>query len=236
MQTILFTSKAIFRNALLALVVSLPISSWSQVPDSRDNDVDELDTIIVTANRTEQSLDDTLASTTVIDRELIERSQAQDLIELLRLQPGVDIVRTGSPGGQTSIFLRGTNSNQVLVLIDGVRVSSANSGLFQFENLPLEQLERIEIVRGPRASFYGSDAIGGVIQLFTRRGEDLTIRAGYGSGDNFQASATDGYRGERGGITGTVSWRNTNGFSAQNEDGFSFNPDDDGFRNLLPFL
>lgn len=226
MHTLIFSNRW-----SIASIISFSISINSIVFAQTDV-VDLNETLVVTATRSEQTLDDTLASTSVIDRELIERSQAQDLLELLRLQPGVDIVRTGAVGGQTSIFLRGTNSNQVLVLIDGVRVSSTNSGSFAFENLPLQQIDHIEIVRGPRSSYYGSDAIGGVIQIFTRRGEEPVFSVGYGSNDNYQVSASDGWRGERGGITGTFSWRETNGFSAQNEDGFSFNPDNDGFRNL----
>src|SRR6185369_11397724 len=108
-------------------------------------------------------------------------SVAPDLLELLRLQPGVDVVRTGGAGQQTSVFLRGSNSNHVLVLVDGVRVASANTGAFAFENLPLDAVERIEIVRGPRASYWGSDAIGGVIQIFTRRLDAPHLAASYGS-------------------------------------------------------
>lgn len=196
----------------------------------------ELDPLVVTATRSEQNLSDTLTSMAVIERELIERSQAQSLLELLRLQAGVDIVRSGGPGGQTSVFLRGANSNQVLVLIDGVRVASATSGLFQFENLPLEQIERIEIVRGPRASVYGSDAIGGVIQIFTRREITPTLRLAYGSDDQYQASAAAGWSGERARAAGSLSWRDSNGFSAQNANGFSFDPDDDGFENFAANL
>jgi len=196
------------------------------------SDSDALDPLVVTATRSEQTLTDTLTSMAVIDRELIERSQAQSLLELLRLQAGVDIVRSGGPGGQTSVFLRGANSNQVLVLIDGVRVASATSGLFQFENLPLEQIERIEIVRGPRASVYGSDAIGGVIQIFTRREITPTLRLGYGSDDQYQASVAAGWSGEQARVSGSLSWRDSNGFSAQNANGFSFDPDDDGFENF----
>ncbi len=223
-------TQIIFKRYSAALILSAALPLYAQTGD--DQALELNDPLVVTATRQDQNLSETLASTSVIDRELIERSQAQDLLELLRLQPGVDIVRTGSTGGQTSIFLRGANSNQVLVLIDGVRVSSANTGLFTFENLPLQQIDRIEIVRGPRASYYGSDAIGGVIQIFTRRGDGLQLRAGYGSEDSFQVSTSNGWRGSQGGITGTVSYRDTNGFSAQNPDGFSFDPDDDGYRNL----
>jgi len=188
--------------------------------------------MVVTATRSPQPLPDTLAAASIIDRDEIELSQAQDLLELLRLQSGVDMVRTGGPGGQTSLFMRGTNSNHVLVLIDGVRVAATNTGGFQWENLPLAEIERIEIIRGPRASYYGSDAIGGVVQIFTRREDGATVRAGYGSDDNRQAEAGFGQRGEHGGFSLSASWRETDGFSAQNPSGFSFDPDDDGFRHL----
>jgi len=122
-------------------------------------------TIQVTATRVAETVDSSLADVSVIARPDIDASHAQDLIELLRLQAGIDVVRGGGAGSQTSIFIRGTNSNHVLVLIDGVRVASANTGAFAFENLPLDAIERIEIVRGPRASYWGSDAIGGVIQI-----------------------------------------------------------------------
>ena len=137
--------------------------------------------LVVTPSRMTEPLGDTLASVSVITREDIEFSVVQDLFELLRLQPGVDIVRTGGPGAQTSVFLRGSNSNHVLVLIDGVRVSSSNTGAYSWEQLPVNQVERIEIVRGPRGSIYGSDSIGGVIQVFTRSSPDPYARLTGGS-------------------------------------------------------
>ena len=107
-------------------------------------------TVEVTASRVAETTDASLADVSVITRTDIERSGAPDLIELMRLQAAVDVTRTGGAGEQTSLFLRGTNSNHVLVLIDGVRVASSNTGAFAFENLPLDAVERIEIVRGPR--------------------------------------------------------------------------------------
>ncbi|MBU1188182.1 MAG: TonB-dependent receptor [Gammaproteobacteria bacterium] len=226
-----FCFHTLYSGWLTATVIGCQLLGAAAMAQSGSGS-DALDPLVVTATRSEQTLTDTLTSMAVIDRELIERSQAQSLLELLRLQAGVDIVRSGGPGGQTSVFLRGANSNQVLVLIDGVRVASATSGLFQFENLPLEQIERIEIVRGPRASVYGSDAIGGVIQIFTRREITPTLRLGYGSDDQYQASAAAGWSGEQARVSGSLSWRDSNGFSAQNADGFSFDPDDDGFENF----
>jgi vitamin B12 transporter len=166
----------------------------------------------------------------VITREDIRYSVAEDLFELLRLQPGVDIVRTGGPGTQTSIFLRGSNSNHVLVLVDGVRVGSANTGAYAWEQLPLNQIERVEIVRGPRGSLYGSDSIGGVIQIFTRSSADPYVRLTGGSFGTAEFEGGWGYRGERSRISVNAGYRDVDGFSAQNPNGFSYDPDNDGLR------
>jgi vitamin B12 transporter len=185
--------------------------------------------IVVTATRTARTVDDSLAAVSVITREDIERRQPQDLVDLLRTQAGVDLTRAGGPGGNISLFLRGTNSNHVLVLVDGVRVASATTGTFDWRSFPVGQIERIEIVRGPRASLYGSDAIGGVIQIFTRRPQDLELALGAGSHRTRDAEAAWGSTGPTRGFV-TATHRETEGFSAQNERGFSFDPDNDGLR------
>src|SRR5699024_7752780 len=164
----------------------------------------------------------------VITRDDIERIQAPDLLELLRLQAGIDVARSGGPGGQTSLFMRGSNSNHVLVLVDGVRVSAAGSGGFTWEIVDPAIVERIEIVRGPRAARWGSDAIGGVIQIFTRLPDGGGARAAYGRYDDRQLSAHVG----NGFIGFNASARRTEGFSAQNPSGPAYDPDDDGFENL----
>jgi vitamin B12 transporter len=187
--------------------------------------------LVVTPSRTPEPLGDALASVSVITREDIELSVAQDLFELLRLQPGVDIVRSGGPGAQTSVFLRGSNSNHVLVLIDGVRVSSSNTGAYSWEQLPVNQVERIEIVRGPRGSIYGSDSIGGVIQVFTRSSPDPYTRLTGGSYGTVEFDGGLGYEGERTRLSVNAGYRDVDGFSAQNPDGFSYHPDDDGFKS-----
>lgn len=145
--------------------------------------------ILVTATRTAQTADQTLASVTVIDREEIERSQARSLDELLRSVPGIHVSRSGGYGKNTSLFLRGTESDHVLVLIDGVRASAATLGAFAWMNFTPDQIERIEVVRGPRASLYGSDAVGGVIQIFTRSPEGANAGVSYGGNNTRQASA-----------------------------------------------
>jgi vitamin B12 transporter len=188
--------------------------------------------LVVTPSRMVESLSESLAAVSLITREDIELSVAEDLYELLRLQPGVDIVRSGGPGSQTSVFLRGSNSNHVLVLIDGVRVSSANTGAYVWEQLPLNQVERIEIVRGPRGSLYGSDSIGGVIHVFTRSSPEPYARISAGSYGTGEFEGGLGYAGENTRISVNAGYRDVDGFSAQNPNGFSYHPDDDGFRNV----
>ncbi|KZC18828.1 MULTISPECIES: TonB-dependent vitamin B12 receptor [Rhodanobacter] len=126
--------------------------------------------VIVTATRTAITADEALSSVTVITRADIERLQPLSVPDLLAGLPGLSFANSGGYGQQTSLFLRGTNSTHTLLLVDGVRVASVSAGLAAFEQIPVEQIERIEVVRGPRSSLYGADAIGGVIQIFTRRG------------------------------------------------------------------
>jgi vitamin B12 transporter len=188
------------------------------------------DLTVVTADRSEQALTDTLASVSVITRDDIRLSVAEDLPELLRLQAGVDVVRAGPAGAQTSVFLRGGNSDHVLVLVDGLRVASPHTGAFAWELLPLSAIERIEIVRGPRAVLYGSDAMSGVIQIFTRELDTAIARATIGSFGTFEGEAGFGVKSERGRHSIHAAYRRTDGFSAQNSDGFSYHPDDDGME------
>ena len=212
------------RRMLAASIASLiPLSI------AHAQDVLEQPQIVVTGVRHAQTVDDSLASVTVIDRKDIEKSPAVDLLNLLGQQAGVDISRTGGAGQSSTIFLRGTNSNQTLVLIDGVRVASATQGVFDFAHLPLDQIERIEIVRGPRAAFWGSDAIGGVIQIFTRKPERVALRSHVGSygerGAGVSLGTGDGTLGV------TLGYDRLRGFSATNSSAFGYNPDDDGYRN-----
>jgi len=176
------------------------------------------DEIIVTATRTAQTANDALAPVQVVTREDIEQLQAKSVEELLTGLAGVDSSVSGGYGKTTNFYLRGTNSGHVLVLVDGVRVGSATLGTTQFEYLPVTEIERIEIVRGPASSLYGSDAIGGVIQIFTRRGNQpfrLDAEAGYGSYDTGSAAA--GLSGSTGEARYSVhvSRLHTGGFDAQ---------------------
>jgi vitamin B12 transporter len=157
-----------------------------------------LSPVIVTATRTAITVDDALSSVSVITRDDIERLQPVSLIDLLEGLPGVSFAQAGGLGQQSSLFLRGTNSTHTLLLIDGVRVGTVSAGIPAFEQLPLDQIERIEVVRGPRSSLYGADAIGGVIQIFTRRG----TRGGFAPSLSVSAGSrgyTDGQFGVGGG-------------------------------------
>lgn len=211
-----------------ALAACLPFSLFAEEPDT--------ETVIVTATRTAQTVDETLASVTVITRNDIERSQAQSVQDLLRGVPGLSVSNSGGPGKATSVFLRGTESDHVLVLIDGIKVGSATTGQAAFQDLPVEEIERIEIVRGPRSSLYGSEAIGGVIQIFTRRGGGVwrpRLAAGGGRYGTYYATGGVSGGGERAWFNVSAGHFYTRGFNACDGPGgcFTTEPDDDGYRN-----
>ncbi len=144
-------------------------------------------TIVITAARTEQPLESVLADVTVIGRDAIERSGAASLAELLRTSAGVETSQNGGVAGLTGVFLRGSRTAQTLVLVDGVRLENPTSGGANLEFIPVASIERIEIVKGPLSSLYGSGAIGGVIQIFTRGASD-----GSGTGLRQEASVSAG--------------------------------------------
>jgi vitamin B12 transporter len=217
---------------LTAALLALPIAQAEEPT--------ELDPVVVTATRTPEPETQTLASVTVIDRAEIERRQARSVPDLLRGLAGVTVTGSGGPGQPASVLVRGTDADQVLVLIDGVKMGSATLGSVQFENLPIAQIERIELVRGPRSSLYGSEAIGGVIQIFTRKGGGpLTPRVSVGAGTYETASGSLGLSGggDKGWFNLGGSLEQTEGFNACNgrPDPFAgcgvFEPDKDGYRN-----
>ena len=152
----------------------------------------KLSDTVVSANREPQRRSQTPAATTVFNRDDIERLQIRSVAELLERVPGVSITRTGGAGSQTGLFLRGTSSTQTLVLVDGQRIAATSSGTSSLEFLSPDQIERIEVVRGPRSALYGSDAIGGVVQIFTRQGSGQglapAVRFGAGSNGTFERS------------------------------------------------
>jgi len=156
------------------------------------------DEIVVTPTRAPQKLSATLAATTVLTRGDIEASGALDLPTLLQGLPGVEISQTGGFGSQTAIRLRGGESDHTLVLVDGLRVNSVSAGTTSIEHLAIDDIERIEIVRGNVSSVYGSEAIGGVVRIFTRQGRgEVRPRLNLGLG-------TDDFRNISAGIGGEL--------------------------------
>lgn len=191
-------------------------------------------TMVVTAARGPQPHEEVLADLSVLEREDIELSGAASLADLLRGQAGVEITNNGGPGTASGIFLRGANAGHTLVLVDGVRVDSSTLGATALEALPLAGIERIEILRGPASSLYGADALGGVIQLFTRRGDATT------QGQVRFAAGDERRREVQGSVSGsTGAWSYSLALGREEEDGFSairapgnynYNPDRDGYR------
>ena len=196
--------------------------------------------VFVTATRTSIPKKNVIADITLISEEEIKLAGSSSLPELLQRQPGIEISNNGGQGKVSTLFLRGASSTHSVILLDGIRIDSATAGLTAIENIPLSQIEKIEIVRGPASSLYGQDAIGGVIQIFTKKGLNgfkPYISFGYGK---YNTSIAQG--GIRGGDDTTSYAIN---LSSQNSRGFSafepntnpaataniYNLDKDGYRN-----
>jgi len=193
--------------------------------------------VLVTATRYAQSPSDVLTDNTVITADDIRQSGATNLLDLLQQKRGVEIASTGGPGTTASVFLRGANSEQTVVLVDGVRVGSSTIGGATWENIPLSQIDHVEIAYGPLSSMYGADAVGGVVQIFTKKGDgapNVSAAVGFGSYNTRTIDA---------GISGSGADQNRFHYSldvARDEsDGFSaakpyapfgvYDPDKDGY-------
>lgn len=207
----------------LALAAAFPVLAQQSLKD-----------VVVTATRVAQPLTDVVADVSLIDREAIERSGQSSLRELLAFQPGVQLVTNGGYRSSSGVFLRGAASSQTVVLIDGVRIGSATSGGSPLENIPLDRIERIEILRGAASALYGPDAVGGVIQIFTREPTDeLQRAAGVGAGTAGQRQANASLRGNSGalGYSLGLSREQGTGISVvSNPAASGYNPDDDRFK------
>ncbi len=199
-----------------------------------------LDETVVTANRTPQALSDLVGDVSIVDRQTIERSGATGVADVLARLPGMEISRSGGVGNATSVFIRGAESRFTAVYLDGVRIDSQSTGGAGWEGIPLAQIDRIEVLRGPAAAVYGSDAIGGVIQLFTKRGEEgVSPYAGIGFGSHGLRRIEGGVSGKSGLLDYSfgVAHEESKGFNIQpvakrtpSKDGFT-NPDRDGYRS-----
>lgn len=209
----------------ISVAVVFSLSVTHSVADDHEN------RLIVTANKVAQDVNDTLAVVEIISRQDIERLQPQSVTELFETIAGLDVVTNGGHGQSSSFFSRGTNSSHTLILIDGIRVGSATLGVKELNSLPVAQIERIEIVKGPRAALWGSDAIGGVVQIFTRRMEP----------GQYQASVTLGSnQAQHGNVIvglGSESVSNTISFASEKSDGYDVldtetDNDRDGYRKV----
>lgn len=196
--------------AALAVTLLSPSLSLAAEPTA-------LDPVVVTATRTATPVSAVNAAVTVIDREQLRLLQAGDLGDALALVAGIDVIRSGGPGqSPLTVFIRGAESNQTLVLVDGVRLNDGINSLAAVEDIPLESIERIEIVKGPRSAQWGADAIGGVVNIITRgqsasglHGE-LAARAGRYQTRDY--SGRLGYRDAQGGLSLSLQQQDSDGY------------------------
>ncbi|MEO9338047.1 TonB-dependent receptor [Mesorhizobium sp. SB112] len=222
-----------------ALVLAFSNNAGAQEPDDRDADAIRLDPVVVTTPlRRETTLARSTSSVTVIDRKEIDQSAAPDLPSLLKSYTGVSIISYGGQGASANVYLRGMSATQTLVLINGVRASSATSGTTSIFNIPLASIERIEIAKGAHSAQYGADAMGGVVNIITKQGGACA------DGRNTCATLTTGVTHPWGGyVSGTVQGRSesgvnyalggnllgTRGYDFTTPLAWGHEPDDDGF-------
>ena len=212
--------------SVLVVFAAVPVFAQSQSSNL-------LAETVVTASRVATQLTDVIADVSIIDRASLDQAGQNSLRDVLTQLPGVQFVSNGGYRSSTSIFLRGATNSQAIVLIDGVRVGSATSGGASFENMPLDRIERIEILRGAASALYGPDAVGGVVQIFTRdpvEGMQLTAKVGAGSDGQRQAGASIRGRSGAMGYSLGVSKEKASGISVTTKPAAtSYNPDNDGF-------
>ncbi len=230
---------ACLRPAVVALAVASALPALAQqaapVLLAQNTHVPALRETVVTATRTEQPLSDLVADVSIVDRETLENSGATGLVDVLARLPGVEIARNGGVGNAASVYLRGAETRFTAVYIDGVRVDSQSTGGAVWEQIPLSQIERIEVLRGPAAAVYGSDAIGGVVQLFTRKGEGPAapyVGVGFGTYNTRKIEAgVSGAAGQGGAFDYAL------GIAREQSDGYDIragvahNPDRDGYTS-----
>ncbi|HOB67243.1 TonB-dependent receptor [Ottowia sp.] len=190
----------------------------------------DLPNVVVTANRVAQPLTDVLADVTLIDEAQIQRSGAVNIADLLQRQPGLELSRNGGPGTTTSLFMRGAENRFTAVYVDGVRVDTQSTGGAPWEAISLGQVERIEIVRGPAAAVYGSDAIAGVVQIFTRKGDGpFSPYVGAGIGSHGTRKLEAGFSGKSGAVDYALGAARDISRGYDSRPGT--NPDRDGYGN-----
>lgn len=212
------------QQSLVALALTSALALTASVQAETVEEV-----ITVTATRTPTNIDTALATQVVITRADIERIQPKSVLDLIGTVAGVDVINQGGRGQNATVFLRGANANHTLVLLNGVRISSASLGSTSIQTIAPELIERIEIVKGPRAAIWGSDAIGGVIQIFTREVQSNEFFAGVTVGDdNYQQyKAGAGFKHGDGFTSISVNKEKSDGFDVlstaeDDEDGYDY--------------
>ena len=215
--------------ALASLAAACSLASAQSDPS--------ITSVVITAARVEQALADALPSTRVITRKEIEAAQAADLPALLRMLTSIDVGQTGPMGSQASLFLRGGDSRQTLVLVDGVPLQRADFGTPSWQHLMPEQIERIEIVRGNLSALHGAQAVGGVVHIVTRGPSapqvDLALGSRGTQGASFAGGAAMGDPSTPTRLSASLGWRRTDGFSARDAAvDPTANPDRDGARQV----
>ncbi|WP_279130005.1 TonB-dependent receptor plug domain-containing protein, partial [Photobacterium phosphoreum] len=210
------------KSLLAATVASLCLPSFASFAADTTSD----DVMVVTANRFEQPITSVLAPFNVVTRQDIDKVQAKTLTEVLSLLPGVQITQNGGRGQSSSIFVRGANSDQVLVLVDGIRMARSVAGNVDFNQIPLTQVQRIEFTRGARAAIYGSEAIGGVINIITLTGTDTPSKTkldlGIGSHNYQEASVAGAYKiGDKSVLQLAAGYENDKGYNVHPQPGLN---------------
>jgi vitamin B12 transporter len=217
------------KKTLIALSIAAALSPTMASADGT-KEADQTETMVVTANRTVQEQFDVLAAVDVFDRDAIEQIQPRSLADLLSRVAGISTTTSGTTANNTAMFVRGGNSDHVLILIDGVRIGSATLGQKSIGDIPMQLVERVEVIRGPRAALWGSDAIGGVIQIFTRKlaqSEGL-IGTEFGNDNMWRAHGAVGFGNTDHQYTLAASTERSDGFDVISPDPNGEN-DDDGY-------
>lgn len=222
----------IIRNTLITAIAFIMLHFANANGIHAQDEVIELKPVEITGTRSLLTTEDTPSSVTVITAEEIEQKQHQTVIDILRGELGVDITASGPTGSLSSVFMRGTASRSTLVMIDGVQVNSNTTGAFNFADLMTDNIERIEILRGPQSINWGADAVGGVINIVTKRGKGKPSHSfGFegGSFATFKETASSSGSGDRWDYSVSASRTDSEGFSAVSE--LRGATEDDGYGN-----
>ena len=221
--------------ATLAVASSIiPARAEANSPSAITNQTDALPGVTVIGTRIPTPPENTASPVTVIPREQILETQQRFVLDVLRVVSGLDVVRNGQPGGNASIFMRGANSSHTLVLVDGIRVNNGFNNSFDFSQLAVDNIEQIEILRGPQSTLYGSEALGGVINIVTKKADGKptgSLLGEYGSFETWLTRGSFAVREGKASFSADASYASTDGHRIN-----SANESINVFANLHGFL